>query len=82
MKKQLFYLFLFFAFISCTDNVKFDSPAFECRKDNVFWRAVDAKAKFNTDGSLVIEAYTANETVTLKTTSTLPETYFWEITIL
>ena len=75
MKKQLLYLFLFFVFFSCTDNVKFNSPAFEVRKDNVFWRAIDAKAKIAIDGSLIIEAYTANEKVTLKTTSALAETY-------
>ena len=75
MKKQLPYIFLFFAFVSCTDSVKFNSPTFEGRKDNVFWRAVDAKAKVSPDGSMIIEAFTRNEKVTLKTTSTLPDTY-------
>jgi Family of unknown function (DUF6252) len=75
MKKQLLYISLFFAFVSCTDNVKFNSPTFEGRKDNVFWRAVDSKARVTTNGSIIIEAFTRNEKVTLKTTSTLPETY-------
>jgi hypothetical protein len=75
MKKQLLYIFLFFAFVSCTDDVKFNSPTFEGRKDNVFWRAVDTKAIIAANGSLSIEAYTRNEKVTLKTTSTLPQTY-------
>jgi len=76
MKKQFLYLFLFFAFISCTDEVKFNNPAFEGQKDNVFWRAVDAKASLSSGSSLIIEAYTRNEKLTLKTVSKNPQTYF------
>jgi len=75
MKKQFLYLFLFFAFISCSTEVEFNNPAFEGQKDNVFWRAVDAKASIGSGGSLIIEAYTRNEVVTLKTTAANPETY-------
>jgi hypothetical protein len=64
MKKHFLYLFLFFAFISCSDNVKFNNPAFEGQKDNVFWRAVDAKATL-VDGILTIEGFTRNEKLTL-----------------
>ena len=76
MKKQFLYLFLFFAFISCSTEVEFNNPAFEGQKDNVFWRAVDAKASIGSGGSLIIEAYTRNEVVTLKTTAANPGTYF------
>jgi hypothetical protein len=76
MKKQFLYLFLFFAFISCSDNVKFNNPTFEGQKDNVFWRAIDAKASIGSGGSLIIEAYTRNEVVTLKATTANPGTYF------
>lgn len=75
MKKQLLFIFLLFAFISCTDDVKFNSPSFEGRKDNVFWRAVDSRAILASNGSLSIEAFTRNEKVTLKTTSIVPQTY-------
>ena len=75
MKKQLLYLFVFFAFISCTDEVKFNNPSFEGQKDNVFWRAIDYKAFLAADGSLSIEGYTRNEKLTLKTTSTTAQTY-------
>jgi hypothetical protein len=74
MKKQFLYIFLLFAFISCTDNVKFNNPAFEGQKDNVFWRAVDSKATL-AGGSLTIEGFTRNEKLTLKTTSTTAQTY-------
>ena len=75
MKKQFLYLFLLFAFISCESDVEFNNPAFEGQKDNVFWRAVDSKAILAANGSLTIEAYTRNEKVTLKTTSTTAQTY-------
>lgn len=65
MKKQVLYLFLFFAFISCTDEVKFNNPAFEGQKDNVFWRAIDSKATL-VNGVLTIEGFTRNEKLTLK----------------
>jgi hypothetical protein len=64
MKKQFLYLILFTALISCTNDVKFNNPAFEGQKDNVFWRAVDSKATlFN--GIITIEGYTRNEKLTL-----------------
>jgi hypothetical protein len=74
MKKQFLYIFLLFAFISCTDNVKFNNPAFEGQKDNVFWRAIDSKATL-AGSSLTIEGFTRNEKLTLKTTSTTAQTY-------
>ena len=75
MKKHFLYLLLFFALISCSTEVKFNSPAFEGQKDNVFFRAVDSKAILAADGSLSIEGYTRNEKLSLKTTSTTPQTY-------
>ncbi|WP_304197652.1 DUF6252 family protein [Flavobacterium alvei] len=75
MKKQFLYLFLLIAFISCTTDVKFNNPAFEGQKDNVFWRAIDYKATLAVDGSLTIEAYTRNEKLTLNTTATTAQIY-------
>jgi hypothetical protein len=75
MKKQLLYIFVFFAFISCTNEVKFNNPSFQGQKDNMFWRAIDSKAILAANGSLIIEAYTRNEKVTFKTTSTIAQTY-------
>lgn len=75
MKKQVLYVLLLLAFISCQDDVKFNSPTFQGQKDNVFWRAVDSKAILAANGSLSIEGYTRNEKLTLKTTSTTAQTY-------
>lgn len=76
MKKLFLIIVLLFAFISCQDEVKFNNPSFQGSKDNVFWRAVDYKAIIAPSGSLQIEAYTRDETLILKTTSTNPGTYF------
>ena len=75
MKKQFLHLLVLVAFISCQDDVKFNSPTFEGQKDNVFWRAVDSKAILAANGSVTIEAYTRNEKVTLLTNSKNPGTY-------
>jgi hypothetical protein len=81
MKKQFLYIFVFFAFISCTDEVKFNNPSFEAQKDNVFWRAIDFKASFTDNyadniSGLKIVAYTRNESLTLTTVASTPQTYF------
>ena len=75
MKKLLLIIVSTVAFISCQDEVKFNSPSFQGMKDNVLWRAIDSKAFLVPGGSLRIEAYTRDETVTLKTTSTSEGTY-------
>jgi Family of unknown function (DUF6252) len=68
MKKIFLYISVLFALISCQDNVKLNSPAFQGQKDNVLWRAIDSKATVSSN-SLIIEGFTSNETVTLKTSS-------------
>ncbi|MDD5152349.1 MAG: DUF6252 family protein [Flavobacterium sp.] len=76
MKERFLLFMMLCTFISCQEDVKFNNPSFQGTKDNVFWRAVQSNATIETDGSLTIEAYTSNEKVTLKTTSTAKTTYF------
>ncbi|TRX36337.1 DUF6252 family protein [Flavobacterium restrictum] len=75
MKKIVFYFITIVAFISCQDDVKFNNPSVQGLKDTVFWRAVDSQATLAANGSLTIQAYTATEVLTLKTTSTAVQTY-------
>jgi hypothetical protein len=75
MKKQFLYILVLFAFVSCQDDVKFNSPSFQGQKDNVLWRAIDSKVILAANGSLSIEGYTRNETLTLITNSKNPGTY-------
>ncbi len=76
MKKHFLFLIVLFSLFSCQEDVKFNNPAFQAMKDNVFWRAVQSRATVNSGGALVIEAYTATEVVTLKTNSTAVNTYY------
>ena len=66
MKKQILFIIVLFSVISCTEDVSFNNPSFQGVKDNVFWRAIESKASIGPGGSLVIEAYSGNEVVTLK----------------
>ena len=75
MKKYFTFLLVIFSLISCEEDVSFNNPSFQGMKDNVFWRAVDSKAFLAADGSLIIEGYTGNEVLTLRTTSTTVQKY-------
>jgi len=75
MKKYFLFALVLFSLISCEENVKFNNPAFQAMKDNVFWRAVQSTATIAPGGILTIDAYTVNEKVTLKTGSAISQTY-------
>ncbi|HEY4618713.1 MAG TPA: DUF6252 family protein [Flavobacterium sp.] len=75
MKKQILLILALFSLISCVEDVSFNNPSFQGVKDNVFWRAIESKASLDPSGSLVIEAYSGSEVITLKTTSTAAQTY-------
>ncbi len=76
MKKHFLFLMVLFSLVSCQEDVRFNNPSFQASIDNVFWRAIQTVATVNAGSSLVIEAYTATEVVTLKVNSTSPGTYF------
>ncbi|MFT5217564.1 MAG: hypothetical protein ACI83H_002704, partial [Glaciecola sp.] len=75
MKKSVLVIIVFLSLLSCQEDVRFNNPSFQGLKDNVFWRAVQSQATIEANGSLIIKAYTGNEVVTLKTTSTTGQTY-------
>jgi hypothetical protein len=75
MKKSLWLIVVLFSLISCEENVSFNNPSFQGLKDNVFWRAVASKATVASDGSVLIEGFTGNEVLTLRTTSATLQTY-------
>ncbi|MFA9192148.1 DUF6252 family protein [Flavobacterium sp. FZUC8N2.13] len=76
MKKLFLFLIALFSLFSCEEDVRFNNPSFQANKDNVFWRAIQSTATVNPGGTLIIEAYTATEIVTLKTSSVTSGTYF------
>jgi hypothetical protein len=65
MKKIFSILALTFLLVSCENDVKTNSPAFQGEKDNVFWRADDSKVTINAGGTISINAYTDKELVTI-----------------
>lgn len=75
MKRFLPLFLVAIAFSSCQEDVKFNTPGFQGLKDDVFWRADDARAYVSPTGTLRIEARTQYEIVTLNTSSANFGTY-------
>lgn len=75
MKRFLSLFIIAVAFSSCQDDVKFNNPGFQGLKDDVFWRANDARAYVDGSGKLRVEALTAYEIITLNTSSANVGTY-------
>lgn len=76
MKRFLPLFIIAMAFSSCQEDVKFNNPGFQGLKDDVFWRANDARAYINpVNHKLRIEALTEYETVVLTTASYNVGTY-------
>jgi hypothetical protein len=44
MKKIISVIILALFFISCEEDVVFNSPSIQGKLDNVFWRAIDSEA--------------------------------------
>ena len=76
MKKYVLFVVVLFSLISCEEDIRFNNPSFQGMKDNVFWRGVQTRAVVKADGSLLIESFKANETVSLRTSATAKRTYF------
>ncbi len=75
MKKLFSIVAVLFMFLSCQQEIKTSTPSFQAEKDNVFWRAKEAKVKYNSDGSITISAYSSYEIVTLRLSSPDQGTY-------
>ena len=52
MKRFLYLFIIALAFSSCQEDVKFNNPGFQGLKDDVFWRANDARAYVDATGKL------------------------------
>lgn len=75
MKKIFHLVLLLFIISSCTEDVKFNNPAFQGLKDNVFWRATSYKAHLSTAGNVVVEGSLGFEKVILELPSAAAQTY-------
>ncbi|HNP33095.1 MAG TPA: DUF6252 family protein [Flavobacterium sp.] len=75
MKRFLPLFIIALALSSCQEDVRFNNPGFQGQKDDVFWRANDARAYVSASGKLKIEALTEYEILTLNTSSKNVGTY-------
>ena len=75
MKKFIYVLITVLAFISCTEDVKFNNPAFQTLKDNVFWRAQTYKAQTLATGGLILEGSLGYEKVIFRLPVVSQKTY-------
>ncbi|MEO6176575.1 MAG: DUF6252 family protein [Flavobacterium circumlabens] len=76
MKKYLCFLSLIFSLSSCTEEVKFNNPAFQSLKDNVFWRAQISEAQIALDDKVTLKGTMGSEQVLLNLASSEEKTYF------
>lgn len=76
MKKYFCFLSLIFLLSSCTEEVKFNNPAFQSLKDNVFWRAQIYEAQIASDDKVTIKGTMGFEQVILNLSSSEERTYF------
>lgn len=66
MRKLVSLILILTVFTSCEEDVSFNTPAFQARKDNFMWRAQDYTANYNPlDSTLVLTAYKGLEQVEL-----------------
>ncbi|MGJ5642628.1 DUF6252 family protein [Formosa sp. S-31] len=63
LKLSLFLVVVFF--VGCGDQLEFNNPALEARKDDVLWKSESREAITGTN-ILTIKGYLENETITLK----------------
>jgi Family of unknown function (DUF6252) len=75
MKKLLAIFIAFVALVSCENDVRTNTPAFQGELDNVFWRAAESKVVVNADGSATISAFTEYEVITIEVPSLNPGIY-------
>ena len=66
MNKGIYFLLFLIALTSCTQDISTNNTGvLQGVKDNVSWRATDARATVESASTISIEAVTINETLTL-----------------
>lgn len=66
MKKYLGLFAAAVTLVACTEETRFNTPAFEGQRDGSFWRAGGMSAQITEAGGLKIEGRLQNETVLLE----------------
>jgi len=63
MKRISVLMLVLVTILSCSDEVKFNTPAVQGKKDGNFWRAVFYDATYNDGGRIVLTGGSGNETL-------------------
>lgn len=66
MKKFFSMLSFALIFVSCENDIKTNTPAFQGEKDNVLWKANEARVTVNNDGTITLNGYTDFEVVSVR----------------
>ncbi|SFC63584.1 DUF6252 family protein [Flavobacterium phragmitis] len=75
MKKYFYFLLILSVFTSCEEDVKFNNPAFQTLKDNVFWRARSYKAYFGENENIIVEGSLGYEQIKFQLSEPAEKTY-------
>lgn len=75
MKKYFYFLSLLILLISCTEDVRFNNPAFQTLKDNDFWRAQIYRAGTDANGNFVIEGSLGYEQISFQLSEPFEKTF-------
>ena len=75
MKKYFYFLSFLLLLISCTEDVRFNNPAFQTLKDNNFWRAQVYEAGTESNGTFVIHGSLGYEQISFKLPTPTVKTY-------
>ncbi|MBT8323993.1 MAG: hypothetical protein KJO22_04705 [Bacteroidia bacterium] len=75
MKKFMLLLFTAVTLYNCSNEIEFNSPAFQASKDYQLWRAVGFSASIDSEGALTLTGTTNFETVNLKVPSAMVGTF-------
>lgn len=75
MKNFLCLFIITTLFLSCSNDVKTNNPAFQATHLNKTWRGSDVTVSQNVTGGLIITAYSGYDTMILQTSSNIPGTY-------
>lgn len=66
MRKYIFYVLLLLVLAGCSDEIESNSPSIQGVLNNQFFRANDATATLNPDGSVTLIGSDASKIITLK----------------
>jgi len=76
MKKVVLLLITTISFFSCSNNIEFNTPAFQAKKDGEIWKASTFRANVDIDGKLTITGAIDNiDNLTLRVSSTMLTTH-------